>query len=447
MDYISNTPSEKEAMLKKIGVENVEDLFKPIPDDVTFKRPFNIPPGLSELELKRMIKSKAARNISMEEQICFAGGGAYDHYIPAHIDHLISRSEFYTAYTPYQAELSQGVLQAMYEYQSMICELTGMEVANSSLLDGGSATGEAVLMASRISRKKKILMSRGINPVYREVARTYGRPRGLEFIDLGLNETVTDMEELEQKLDEDTGAVVLQYPNFFGSIEDLNVVKNLISARKRTLLIIVVNPLTLGVLKPPAEFGADIVVGEGQVLGNPINYGGPYLGIMATRKRYVRQMPGRIVGATTDSDGKRGYVLTLQTREQHIRRARATSNICTNEALNALTAAIYMATMGKKGIKEVGEQSFKKAHYMADRIDDMEGFEVVNKDNFFHEFVIKTPLPSAEIGERLKRKGILGGLDVSRWYSFDGFLVCTTEKRTREEIDGYLEALEVISSD
>lgn len=446
MAFISNTPAERERMLKKIGVEKIEELFSVIPENVALDRPLDLPEGLSELEVLREINKKADKNVSLDEKVPFIGAGAYDHFIPSHIDHLISRSEFYTAYTPYQAELSQGTLQAIYEYQSMICELTGMDVANASLLDGGSATGEAVLMASRVSRKKKILISKGVHPAYREVARTYGRHQGLEFVEIDLDGTVSNLEQINDELDKDTAAIVVQYPNFFGSIEDMNRISELVSSQKKTLFVVIANPIALGLLKPPSEFGADIVIGEGQSLGNPVNYGGPYLGYMATREKYLRQLPGRIAGATTDVEGNRGYVLTMQTREQHIRRAKATSNICTNEALNALVATIYMATMGKEGIKEVAEQSMKKAHYLADKIDQLEGFEVVNKDNFFHEFLIKTQLSVEEVKKSLFEKDILAGLDISNFYSEEGLLVCVTEKRSKEELDKYVEALEVINN-
>lgn len=448
MNYISNTRQEREEMLQTIGVKEIADLFAAIPSDVLLERSLAIPEGLSELELLKLVKDKAAINLSLEDVVSFLGGGTYDHYIPAIIDHLVSRSEFYTAYTPYQAELSQGTLQAIYEYQSMICELTGMEIANASLLDGGSATGEAILMAGRLTRKKKILLSMGIHPAYRQVARTYADSQGFEFVDLPLKETTTDLELLKGKLDDQTAALVVQYPNFFGSLEEMTVIQRLVAGCKKTILIVVANPVALGILKPPAEFAVDIVVGEGQVLGNSLTYGGPMLGYMATKKEHSRQLPGRIAGATTDVEGKRGYVLTLQTREQHIRRDKATSNICTNEALNALIATIYMSAMGKVGIKEVAEQCLKKAHYLAEGIAKLPGFRVVNQNNFFHEFLVETPLPVARLKELLLEKGILPGLDISRFdYNRKGLLVCVTEKRTRKELDDYLKALEVIAND
>jgi len=446
MDYVSNTAKEREYMLEEIGVEAIEEIFDSIPKDIRLKRELDVDEGLSELELKRHMKEISEVNNSLEEYTSFLGAGAYDHYIPGIIDHLISRQEFYTAYTPYQAELSQGTLQVIYEYQSMISELTGMDIANASLLDGGSAMAEAVLMAARISRNDKILMSSAIHPSYREVAKTYGDPQDLEFVEIGLDGGTTDLEELENNLDEDTAVIVVQYPNFYGSIEDMKKIKKLKEQYKKVLLLVVANPIALGTLTPPGDFDADIVVGEGQSLGNTLYYGGPYLGYLACKndRKFIRQMPGRIAGATEDAEGNRGYVLTLQTREQHIRREKATSNMCTNEALNATISTIYMATMGKKGLKEVAEQSFKKAHYLADNIDELEKFEVVNIDNYFHEFWIKTKLPVSKVLAELKEKKILGGLDLAKFKEEKGILLSVTEKRTKEELDEFVQLLEAM---
>ncbi len=448
MDYISNTLQERKEMLGKIGVEKIDDLFSAIPEKVALKEPLDIPEGLSEMELLADVKGKAEKNTDPQKLTRFLGAGVYDHYIPSIIDHLISRSEFYTAYTPYQAELSQGTLQAIYEYQSMVCELTGMGIANASLLDAGSAAGEAVLMASRITRRDKILVSKAVHPDYRRVAKTYGDPQELDFVEIPAKEGVTDSSKLEAEMDSDTAAVVVQYPNFYGSIDDMKAIEKIVAEDKKVLLIVIANPIALGKLTPPSEFGADIVVGDGQVLGNGTNYGGPMLGYMAItdNRRYLRQMPGRIGGATVDVDGNRGYVLTMQTREQHIRREKATSNICSNEALNALIATIYMATMGKQGIKEVASQCLQKAHYLADKIDGLDGYEVVNKDSFFHEFWVKTPVPVAKLNEKLMEKNIIAGLDLSRFEEEEGLLVCVTEKRTKEEMDKLVSALEVINN-
>ncbi len=447
MSYISNTIQEKEEMLKTIGIDRIEELFDAIPREVLFQGKLDIPSGLSELELLRDVKEKANRNLSLDEVNSFLGAGAYDHYIPSIIDHIVSRSEFYTAYTPYQAELSQGSLQAIYEYQSMICELTGMEVANASLLDGGSATAEAVLMASRITRKKNIIISKSVHPSYREVTQTYGKQQGLSFTEVNINDIQTNLEQLESVIDQDTAAVVIQYPNFFGSIEAIERIREILDNFKRTLLIVIANPIALALLKTPGQLGADIVIGEGQSLGNTINYGGPYLGFMACKEKYIRQMPGRIVGATTDVSGEKGYVMTLQTREQHIRRGRATSNICTNEALNALIATIYLSVMGKHGLKEVAEQCLRKAHYLSDQIESIPGYEVLNKGNFFHEFLIQTPGDSKTLYKNLQKKGILAGVRISSLgYEMDGLLVCVTEKKTIRELDQFVNALEVVNN-
>jgi len=444
MDYVSNTNKERDLMLKEIGVEAVEEIFSSIPEEVRLERELDISGGMSELELKNHINEIADKNFSLDEYTSFLGAGAYDHYIPSIIDHLISRQEYYTAYTPYQAELSQGTLQVIYEYQSMIAELTGMDIANASLLDGGSATAEAILMATRIARKNKVLLSSAIHPAYREVSKTYGSPKDLEFVEIGLEESTTDLEELEGQLDDDVAAIVVQYPNFYGSIEDLEKIQEMKDKYKKVLLIVVANPITLGTLTPPSEFGADIVAGEGQSLGNTINYGGPYLGYLACKedRKIIRQLPGRIAGATEDAEGNRGYVLTLQTREQHIRRAKATSNICTNEALNSTISTIYMATMGKQGLKEVADQSFKKAHYLADKINELENFEVVNIDNFFHEFWVKSKKPINKLLAKLKDHKILGGVNLSRFGEEKGLLLSVTEKRTKTELDELVKLME-----
>ncbi len=444
MDYISNTDQERKEMLAAIGVEAVEELFSMIPEEVSFNRPLNIPEGISELELIRNAQKKAAKNKSMTELCSFMGAGAYEHYVPSIIDHLISRSEFYTAYTPYQAELSQGTLEAIYEYQSMICEITGMGIANASMLDGGSAAAEAVLMAARISRKKKILLPDSIHPAYREVIKTYGVNQELDFKEISLTGSKLDLDELAENLDNQTAAVVVQYPNFYGSIEEMEKIQELMKKSKKALLIVIANPISLGLLKPPAEFGADIVVGEGQSLGNGLNYGGPYLGFMAIKddRRHLRQLPGRIVGGTSDVDGKKGFVLTLQTREQHIRREKATSNICSNEALNALMATIYLATMGREGLKEVAAQSYHKAHYLADKLEKLDGIEIVN-DDFFHEFWLKTEKPITEISDKLLEKGYLAGVDLAQFGEEEGLLLAVTEMRHKDEIDNFVKELEV----
>jgi glycine dehydrogenase subunit 1 len=445
MDYISNTAAERNKMMKEIGIKAVEDLFKMIPKEVTADDELNIEAGISELELMRKAKIFAKKNKSLDQQVSFLGAGAYDHYVPGIIDALISRSEFYTAYTPYQAELSQGTLEAIYEYQSMISDLTGMGITNASMLDGASAAAEAVTMGARISRRSKVLLPDTINPTYREVIKTYGSGAELEFIDLESKANIIEPELIKENIDEKTAVVVLQYPNFYGSIEKMEEISKIIRENKNIIFVVIANPILLGVLKAPAEFDADIVVGEAQNLGSGLNYGGPNLGFMACKdnRKMMRQLPGRIVGKTKDIEGKEGFVLTLQTREQHIRREKATSNICTNEALNALMATIYLSTMGKTGLKEVGEQCYHKAHYLAKKIDKISGFEVANKDNFFHEFVVKTKEKSSQIIDKLLQKDILVGFDLKR-IDEDGILVCVTEKRTKAEMDNLVENLEVL---
>ena len=445
MNYISNTAAEKNMMLKEIGIEAVEDLFQMIPAEVAADDELDIKPGISELELMRKAKLQAGKNKSLDQQISFLGAGAYDHYVPGIIDSLISRSEFYTAYTPYQAELSQGTLEAIYEYQSLICELTGMGIANASMLDGGSAAAEAVTMAARITRNKKVILPDTVNPAYREVIKTYGAGVDLEFIDLKTEKQIAAPAKVEENIDDQTAVVVLQYPNFYGSIEKMKEISQIVKNNKEALLLIIANPILLGVLKAPADFGADIVVGEAQNLGSGLNYGGPNLGFMACRdnRRMLRQLPGRIVGKTNDVEGKEGFVLTLQTREQHIRREKATSNICTNEALNALMATIYLGAMGKEGLKEVGEQCYHKAHYLAEKIDSLGSFEVINKENFFNEFVLKTAEASSDVVEKLLEDDIIAGYDL-REIGEAGILVCVTEKRTKAEMDKFVEKLEVL---
>jgi glycine dehydrogenase subunit 1 len=445
MDYISNTTAETEKMLKTIGVNAVEDLFKMIPEEVALEEDLKVDSGISELELMNLAQEKASKNKSLAEQLSFLGAGVYDHYVPGVIDHLISRSEFYTAYTPYQAELSQGTLEAIYEYQSMISELTGMGIANASMLDGGSAAAEAVTMAARISRNKKIILPKTINPAYREVIKTYGAGQDLEFIEIESESEIINPSQIEENIDKKTAAVIVQYPNFFGSIEKMNEIAKIIEENKKTIFIVIANPILLGVLKAPSEYGADIVVGEAQNLGNGLNYGGPYLGFMACKdeRKMLRQLPGRIVGKTTDIDGKEGFVLTLQTREQHIRREKATSNICTNEALNALMATIYLAVMGKKGLKEVGTQSYHKAHYLAEKIDSISGFDVVNRDNFFHEFVVKSEKSIQELKIQLAKDNIIAGYNLDK-IGKEGLLIAVTEKKTKKELDKFAEKLGVL---
>lgn len=441
--YIPVTPEDEKKMLDSIGLNSLDDLFSDIPESIKLKRALNLPEGLSELELSRYLNTLANKNLSTNELTCFLGAGAYDHYIPALIKHIVSKSEFYTAYTPYQAEISQGTLQCIFEYQSMICELTGLDAANASMYDGATACTEAALMAVDSTRKKKILVSKTVHPETRKVLETYTKFKDIELVEIDIADGVTDLEKLTSAIDNKTAGVILQNPNFFGIIEDVKEVEK-ITHDNKALLIMSVDPISLGILKSPGELGADIAVGEGQSLGNNMSFGGPYVGFMATKAKLMRKMPGRIVGQTQDLDGKRGFVLTLQAREQHIRREKATSNICSNEALNALTVAIYLTTMGKKGIKEVAYQSTQKAHYAFNKIANSGKFKPLFNKPFFKEFAVVSEKEPAIINDELLKNKILGGYSLGKNYASykNALLFCVTEKRTSQEIDKLVSVME-----
>ena len=436
MEYISNTEEEQREMLKTIGVASIEDLLNDIPSEVRLNRSLNLPTSLSEMSLKKDLLRISERNRDLLHHPCFLGAGAYDHHIPSVVGHLAFRSEFYTSYTPYQAEMSQGLLQSIYEFQTMIAEMTGMEIANASLYDGASALAEAAMMALRVTRRKKVLLSRSIHPHYRQVVRTYLSGSQIEIIEVPWVDGITDLNQLERLVDDETAGVLIQTPNFFGCLEPIEELVSMIH-QHGVLLAVSVDPISLGILEPPGLLGADIVVGEGQSLGNGLNYGGPYLGLFATRKQFVRQMPGRVVGTTADDQGRPGFCLTLQTREQHIKRERATSNICTNEALAALAATIYLSAMGPQGLREVGRLCLQKSHYLKEQIQKIKGFEVGFSQPFFKEFVVKTPVSPSRLNKRLIKDQIIGGYDLggadrklkNHW------LLCVTEKRTKEEMD------------
>ena len=434
--YLPHTQADRRAMLEAIGVESVEELFADVPADLRMKGSLVLPPALSEPELVRHLCSLATENQNLQDVVCFLGAGAYDHYIPSVVDHVIRRSEFYTAYTQYQPEISQGYLQALWEYQSMICELTGMEVSNASMYDGGTAVAEAAMMACAAAGKHKVLTAAAVHPHYRQVLHTYGRDKNIEVQLAPYTDGLTDPDKLAQVLDSATAAVIVQYPNFFGGIEDLKALADAAHA-KGAYLIAVVDPISLGLLEAPGALGADIVVGEGQGLGMSLSYGGPYLGFFATTEKLMRKMPGRIVGQTVDNRGNRGFVLTLQAREQHIRRDKANSNICSNQALCALTAVIYLSTVGKVGLQEVASQCIQKANYAYRSLTSMSGCEAVFSGPFFKEFVVRLNKPVADINRQLLAKGLLGGLDLGRYYpELEGcMLLCVTEKRTKQEID------------
>jgi glycine dehydrogenase subunit 1 len=442
MPYIPHSDADRRAMLAAIGFRSVEELFADVPAHVRFPD-LNLPPALSEMEARWELENLARSNFTTADGPCFLGAGAYRHFVPAVVDAVLRRGEFYTAYTPYQPEVSQGTLQAIFEYQTMICALTGMEVSNASHYDGATATAEAVITAVNVHRMKrrKVILSPYVHPEYRAVVRTYTQGMGLEIGD-------REIGRLADLLDQDTACVVVQYPDFLGRVEDLTPLAEAAHAAG-ALLIVVADPIALGLLKPPGEFGADIVVGEGQGMGTGLSFGGPYLGFFATREEYARRMAGRLVGQTVDAEGRRGFVLTLSTREQHIRREKATSNICTNQGLVALAAAVYMAALGRCGMRQVAELCYHKAHYTADRIDELEAYAVVRDSPFFKEFVVRCPRPVEEINDYLMEDwGIIGGYDLGRDYAqLDGhMLLCVTEMNPRKEIDMLVEALEEVAA-
>lgn len=440
--YIAATETDRAEMLKAIGVPDIDTLFEQIPEEARLGRDLNLPPGLAEQDVVSLCAGMAGRNKSFYDLTCFLGAGAYDHYIPAVVDSVISRSEFLTAYTPYQPEVSQGVLQSIFEYQSLIAALTEMDVSNASLYDGATAIGEAVIMAMSINSRKKAIVSSAVHPNYRQVLRTYVTGLGIEVAEATYAAGVTDVGQLKNQLDESVSCVVVQYPNFFGSTEPLQTLADAAHA-VGALLIVSVDPISLGLLTPPGAYGADIVVGEGQPLGVPAGFGGPFLGLFACRKEFMWKMPGRVVGETMDADGNRAFTLTLQTREQHIRREKATSNICTNQALIALAATVYLSALGKNGLRQVAELSFQKAHYAQQEISGRAGYSIPWQVPFFKEFVIKCDKPVAEINEKLLENGILGGLDLGRYYPEleNHILLCVTERRRKDEIDRLVELL------
>jgi len=429
-------------MLKVVGITSgdINELFKGIPSELKASS-FDLPPGRSEFEVIEYLRSLAKKNAT--DLVTFVGGGFYDHFIPAAIDAVVSRSEFYTAYTPYQPEASQGTLQAIYEYQSCICRLTGMEVSNASLYDGGTALYEAAMMALRITGRNKIIMDGGVSPIYRKMIYSYTGNLSIEFVETPVAHGQSDRGEIDKYLDDKTAAVILQNPNFFGVIDDHSDITE--KCHKLGVLVIEsVYPISLGVLKTPGEMGVDIATGEGQSLGIPLSFGGPYLGFMAVRKKFVRKMPGRIAGVTTDEEGRRGFVLTLQTREQHIRREKATSNICSNEALCALRALVYMCLLGKEGIKKVARVCMEKSEYTKQKLEAIKGVEVKRSSPTFNEFVIRLPKDPNEVIGQLITKRIAAGFPLGRYYKdmADYMLVTVTEKRTRREIDMFAKAME-----
>jgi glycine dehydrogenase subunit 1 len=440
MRYIPNSPDERHAMLADIGVKRIEDLFDQIPEKLRLKEPIGVGDPVSEPELLEYFRALASRNGT--DYHSFLGAGAYSHFIPVIIDSLISRAEFFTAYTPYQPELSQGTLQYTFEFQTMICQLTGMEVANASLYDGSTAAAEAVLMAHRVTRRNRFVIAGTLHPHYRQVISAYTKNLGLK-IDVGAHSEAGTLDPGSLGIDNSTAALVVQSPNFFGSIEDLQKLADAAHEAGALFIVVVTEPMSFGVLKPPGACGADIVAGETQSFGIPLSYGGPYCGMFATLEKHVRQMPGRLVGEAYDEQGRRGYVLTLSTREQHIRREKATSNICTNQGLFALMATVYLATMGKRGVQEVARQNLQKAHYAASRISKLDGFDLEFASPFFNEFVVRTPRPADQVTDRLLEQKMIGGVALGRYYPEmrDSLLVCVTETTRKGAIDNLVDAL------
>jgi glycine dehydrogenase subunit 1 len=442
MRYISNTPAQQKEMLARIGAASVEALLANVPAKARLSRPLALPAAMAEGDLVRHLRRMSAKNASADDFACFLGAGAYDHAIPSPINHLISRGEFFTAYTPYQPEASQGTLRSIFEYQTMMAELTGMDVANASIYDGASSLAEGVLMAHAVTGRAETAWSRGVNPLYQQVVETYCEGPDFRLKAARLGDGVTDLDALRKAVTERTAAVVVQYPNFFGCLEDLRAVAEIAHA-KGALLVVAADPVNLGFLTPPGALGADIVVGEGQGLGVPMSFGGPNLGVFAAKAELVRRMPGRLVGATVDKDGKRGYVLTLQTREQHIRREKATSNICTNVALCALMATIYVSILGKVGLRKVGELTTAKAHYAAERFAAVPGVSLRFSAPFFKEFALTLPKAPDRVVKRLLKDRILAGVPLKTFDRAEKntLLVAVTERRTKDEIDAYAAAL------
>jgi glycine dehydrogenase subunit 1 len=444
MTYILNTPHDVETMLASIGVESIDQLFDLIPPAARMNRPLNIPPALTEQELLAHMSNLAAKNIAPGQRTCFLGGGSYDHFIPSVVDYIAGRGEFYTSYTPYQPEVSQGNLQVFFEYQTLITELTGMPISNASLYDGGSAAAEAVLMAlSATQRYGRVVTAASVHPEYRQICETYLRNLNIELVTVGTPDGTIDPAELEAALTDDTAAVLVQHPNFFGNVEQVEELGRIAKA-KGAVFIVSVDPISLGLLKRPGEYGADIVIAEGQSLGTPMQYGGPYLGIMACQEAFVRRMPGRIIGQTVDRRGNRCWVLTLQTREQHIRREKATSNICTNQGLFALRASVYLATQGPQGLKETANLCLQKSHYALQQLQTAGRLVPAFDRSFFKEFVVRDT--ANDVPGLLKSAGTDGffaGVPLGQWYPelSDCLLIAVTEKRTKAEIDGLARAI------
>lgn len=439
--YLPMTEEDKNYMLKTIGVSSIDELFDDIPNKVKFSGEYQMKKAASESSLLKELSLLANRNADLKRHISFLGAGVYDHYHPVIVDHVLSRSEFYTAYTPYQAEISQGELQAIFEFQTMICELTGMDVANSSMYDGSTALAEAGMLSTSQTKRRKILLSSTVHPESKEVVKTYAKGQRIEVVEVPHLNGITNLEELKNLINNDIAAVLIQSPNFFGRIEPLIQLEQIIH-EKKSMFVVSSNPLSLGALTPPGTLGADVVVGDLQPFGISAAFGGPHCGYFAVSNKLLRKIPGRLVGQTKDDQGRRGYVLTLQAREQHIRREKASSNICSNQALNALAAAVAMVALGKKGVKEMALANIQKAHYTK-KLLTKNGFEVKLEGPCFNEFVVKLKKPIKEVNQRLLEKGIIGGYNLNR--DFPEFknhmLLAVTELRTKEEIDNFVKEL------
>lgn len=433
--YLPHTEEDIAYMLQAIGVDSLEALFSDIPEELRLNRALTIGEGLSEIQIRKELGELAASNTTLDHVTSFLGGGAYQHYVPSVIKYLVSRQEFSTAYTPYQPEISQGTLQAIFEYQSMICELTGMDVSNASLYDGGTALAEAVFLANHSNNKRTVLLSKTVNPEYKNVVKTYAKYNELNVIEIETCEYTTSIEDLKQHMNEEVSCVVIQNPNYYGIVEDGHKIREAMdTVKSKAQFIVSTHPISLGILEAPRWYGADTVVGEGQPLGSEVQFGGPYLGFIASTKDNMRRMPGRIVGQTVDKQGKRAFVLTLQAREQHIRREKAMSNITSNQGLIALTATVYLSLMGKTGIKEVASQCISKAHYLADRLTQIEGISLAADAPYFNEFVILSEKPLTAFVKQMEDKGYFPGILLSE----HTLLVCVTEVHSKDVLDRFV---------
>lgn len=450
MSYIPNTPEDQQAMLEKLGLSSLEDLLAPVPENVRLRRPLDLPPALSEPDLKRLLNGMAAKNKNLDAVVSFLGAGTYDHAIPSVVPHLQRRSEFVTSYTPYQPEVSQGMLQAIYEFQTMVCQITGLDIANASLYDGATAMVEAALLAVGPGGRGEVVISMGVDPQYRRVLHTYAHARGFTVKEVPTRNGVTSPEDLDAAVSATTAAVVIQQPNFFGCIEDMRAIEPVAHKGKAVFVATITEPASLSVLASPGEYGADIAVGELMSFGNTMSYGGPALGFMAARSKYMRLLPGRLVGQTVEEGGQKqtGYVLTLQTREQHIRRERATSNICTNQSLLAVGATIYLAALGKQGFRELGELCLQKAHYAFRQITALPGYKAAFSSPFFDEFVITAPVSAQRLQQHFEQAGVIGGYALRDGYPDmpNDMLFCVTETRSKEDIDYLVDVLKEVQA-